>query len=80
MEKDKPRSGVSGVCWVIRTDKWNCNIGIDGKSKYLGTFSNLDEAVLARYKAELELGRELDIGYSPAHKYLIKHKLLDGVN
>ena len=45
-------SGVTGVSWYKRYSKWEANIMIDGKKKYLGRFTDFDEAVKARKKAE----------------------------
>lgn len=44
------KSGVSGVCWNLRCSKWEVTIG----KKYLGVFSDLNEAVRVRKQAEIE--------------------------
>lgn len=48
-------SGVRGVCWHKRFDKWQAKIKINGKVKYLGYFDNLKEAETVRQEAENEL-------------------------
>lgn len=45
-------SGVTGVHWQKQTSKWCVRIGMDGKQKYLGLFTDLDDAITARQKAE----------------------------
>jgi hypothetical protein len=45
-------SGVKGVYWNHRTEKWVVSITFDGRVKYLGTFKDSDDAVLARIEAE----------------------------
>ncbi len=47
-------SGVTGVCWITRINKWASYIMIDGKNKYLGEFKKFEEAVEARKKAEIK--------------------------
>lgn len=46
------KSGVIGVRWQSRLNKWSARIGIDGKEKYLGAFATLEEAASARKHAE----------------------------
>lgn len=46
------KSGVRGVSWDNRIHKWISEIRAYGKKYYLGSFSNLDEAVKERKKAE----------------------------
>lgn len=46
------KSGVKGVCWVKRFNKWNAQIGFKGKVINLGYFLNLEDAIKARKKAE----------------------------
>lgn len=45
-------TGISGVSWHKGKSKWIAQIGINGKLKYLGVFSDLDSAIEARKKAE----------------------------
>lgn len=45
-------SGVKGVHWCEREQKWLARIGIGGKRKQLGYFSKLSEAKDARIAAE----------------------------
>ena len=47
-------SGYIGVRWLERLNKWIADIRIDKKSKHLGVYSNKDDAVRARLKAEDE--------------------------
>ena len=47
-------SGVTGVTWNQRDKCWQARIGMGYKSKSLGCFSNKDDAIVARLKAEQE--------------------------
>lgn len=71
------KSGVNGVCWCGRRDRWVALIGSNGKQKQIGYFRNLTDAVFARYASEQSLNwRECDINTS-ARKYLVVHGLLN---
>jgi hypothetical protein len=50
----KNTSGFNGVCWYERGSKWIANIRINGKLKHLGYFTDIDEAIIARKKANIE--------------------------
>ena len=54
-------SGVTGVFWDERRGKWRAVIMGNGKNKYLGRFTDFDEAVAVRKAAEAEYG------YHPNH-------------
>ena len=46
-------TGVAGVMLAKKTLKYRVQIGISpGKKKFMGTFKNLDDAVMARWEAE----------------------------
>lgn len=45
-------SGVTGVYWNKRRNKWFANIGVNYKTIHLGTFREYDDAVKARKEAE----------------------------
>jgi len=45
-------SGVKGVSWCKDTEKWRAVIRSEGKARNLGRYDNLEDAVLARKKAE----------------------------
>ena len=60
--KDKRNtSGVTGVRWYEKLQKWNARISIDGKLKHLGYFDTIEEAAEARERAKYLLG------YHPNH-------------
>lgn len=46
------KSGVIGVYWDVRKQRWIARIGFQGKKITIGSFQNLDEAKRARKKAE----------------------------
>lgn len=48
-------SGHPGVCWDKRKRKWQVQIRVPGKNKFIGLFSDLGKAVEARAKAKAEL-------------------------
>lgn len=47
-------SGRKGISWNKLVGKWRAYIHINKKEKHLGYFSTVDEAVMAREKAEKE--------------------------
>ena len=47
-------SGIPGVVWHKRNNKWIAQIQINGKQKYLGSFKSKEEAAEARRQAEIE--------------------------
>lgn len=49
-------SGVTGVCWVRRDQKWQATIMVDGRNKSLGCYDNIDDAARARRAAEASYG------------------------
>jgi len=51
-------SGVKGVSWEKRLDKWKAYLNINKKHIYLGVFSNLEDAIKVRKDAEVEYQRE----------------------
>jgi hypothetical protein len=49
-------SGHMGVCWHSARSKWQAQIMIDGVCKFLGLFTNLEDAILARQAANIQHG------------------------
>lgn len=47
-------SGVTGVGWLERLQKYQVNIYVNKKSHYLGVYADFDEAVAVRKAAEIE--------------------------
>ena len=47
-------SGKTGVSWNKQGKNWRASIWIDGKCKNLGHFNDLNEAINAREKAEID--------------------------
>ena len=47
-------SGVKGVHWDKNAKKWRARLGMNGKRKCLGLFSNIDEAKNVYIKAAKE--------------------------
>lgn len=41
------KSGIKGVTWNKQINKWRAQIRINGKYKYLGYFTNIDDAAAA---------------------------------
>lgn len=55
-------SGVPGVWWNKRYQKWQAQIGVKGAVKYLGRFDNLEDAKSARARANSQHGFSLRHG------------------
>jgi hypothetical protein len=45
-------SGVTGVTWNKKLNKWSAQIGVNGKNIYLGVYENFKDAVKSRKEAE----------------------------
>lgn len=54
------KSGFRGVVWNKRLSKWQSQIGINGRSKYLGLFDTAEEA----YKRYCEIADKHFDGYA----------------
>ena len=54
MRKDNT-SGIKGVTFIKRYNKWQAQIKINGKNIYLGSFDNKDEAIKARLIKSMEI-------------------------
>ena len=63
-------SGVTGVLWYKPTSKWKAQINISGKLKHLGYFTDINEAIRVRIKAELEFYKE----YAPTYNYFTREQ------
>ena len=46
------KSGITGVTWIKRDNIWRSGICSNGKIYNLGSFKNLKNAVIARWKGE----------------------------
>lgn len=66
-------SGIIGVSWKQKSNKWRAYIVIDGSQKHLGEYSVKEHAIKARLKAELEWFGE----YAP-QKDLLKEYGMQG--
>lgn len=51
-------SGVTGVSWCKRSQKWCAQIGVNRKTIHLGYFDNLEDAAQARKEAEEKYFKE----------------------
>jgi len=70
------KTGVSGVCFHKAVQKWYAEIPIRQKRYYLGVYKKFEDAVMARYKAEVEWGFLDCNSRSSAFLYLKEHNLL----
>lgn len=66
------KSGIKGVTFNKQNQKWFSSIMVDKRSKYLGSYSDFDEAVCARLAGEQCLGWENQFKHSPAFLYVQK--------
>lgn len=55
------QSGITGINWNKRAEKWMVQIGFLGKNKYQGCFSDIGEAIRKRNEVLAEYG------FSPDH-------------
>ncbi|MDM9643887.1 HNH endonuclease signature motif containing protein [Rhizobium sp. S163] len=55
-------SGTCGVYWNKQTRRWRAYIGFDGRPKHLGSFKDIEDAIAARAKANVEFGYSLRHG------------------
>ncbi len=60
-------SGVVGVYYMSRENKWGATISMNGKNITLGSFDNFDEAVRVRKQAEIDYYG--DFRYRPEMDY-----------
>lgn len=49
-------SGYCGVAWRKDLGKWRAIIGVGGKSRHIGVYNDLDDALSARSAAEIKYG------------------------
>jgi hypothetical protein len=49
-------SGHTGVSWYRPSSKWYAHIRVNGRTKYLGYFLNIADAIAARKQADIEHG------------------------
>ena len=69
-------SGVIGVVFSKRTNKWIARLEVNGKQKNLGSYTNFDDAVKARYNEELNNPLFTCSVESSSFKYLNKNNLI----
>lgn len=55
-------SGACGVAWHIAAKKWQAQIGVGGKQKYLGLFVTKEDAIAARQAANIQYGFHINHG------------------
>ena len=56
------KSGFTGVSWNKSVSKWAANIKINGKYKYLGYFTDINDAIACRKRANVEFGYHANHG------------------
>jgi hypothetical protein len=66
-------SKYTGVCWQKSNNKWQSEITINGKKKYLGLFTDEYEAHLAYQKA-LKMYHEGDLSFMKIKEFSSKYK------
>lgn len=59
-------SGVSGVYYSSKRGKWHAQITFQGKTHYLGTFDDIDDAIRARKRGEEMYNAFLEAYYASA--------------
>jgi hypothetical protein len=73
MKTKKYSSKYKGVSWHKTKNKWEVKIKVDGKQKYLGTFTDEYEAHLAYQKA-LKMYHEGDLSFMKPKEFSCKYK------
>lgn len=73
IQPDRPpnknnKSGVKGVYWSDREQRWVASIGVQGKNKTLGRFRTLEDAAKARKAAEEKYYAPLIEAYDESKK------------
>lgn len=58
-------SGVTGVYWDRLRNKWKAQISVNRRHLYLGAFTDLESALIARKCAEAEYGFHANHGRAP---------------
>lgn len=51
----KNRSGHPGVSWCARDRKWRADIKIHGRTRYIGYYDSIEDAIAARKAAKAEV-------------------------
>lgn len=59
------RSGVPGVHWSKRHQKWRAVIKVSGRKHYLGVFADFGDAVAARRAGEISFGFNREHSHAP---------------
>lgn len=70
-------SGVAGVTWNRFRNKWQSQIKVNFKQIYLGRYTDFNDAVTARHKAEVEHGWHNCNSTSSAFLYLQERGLIN---
>ena len=70
-------SGIKGVCFSVDRNKWCSYITNFGKTIPLGRHKDFNDAVLARWEAEVKYNFPNCNSSSSAYNYLKDHNLLD---
>ena len=55
-KRSSNKSGHVGVCWNKKAGKWQSYVTVEGRSIYLGVFTNKEDAILARDDASKKIG------------------------
>lgn len=55
------KSGFNGILWVEKDKRWCVQIGFNGRTKYLGYFKDIEDAIQCRKEANIKHG------YHPNH-------------
>lgn len=69
-------SGVKGVCYHKRRNKWHARIMVNNKRKHLGRFTDFVDAVVARAKADIHYGIYTGTYEPQSIQWLREHNLI----
>ena len=71
------KSGITGVGWVKKCNKWCSRITVSRKTICLGNYKEFSDAVKARWDAEVKYNFPNCNTTSSAYEYLKEHNLLE---
>ncbi len=74
--KSTSKTGISGVSWCVKLDKWRSHIVIDNRQKHLGYFKDFVKAVVARWQAEKKYNFPECCTLSSSYAFLVKNKCI----
>ena len=73
--KSNNASGIIGVGWESRRNRWLAHITVNGKKYHLGYFEKKDDAIVARLEAELKYFGK----FAPQKDLFVQYNIFDNI-